>query len=98
MEIRYKDHHKEVLGQWRFDQDVETLPNHEDAYAIYFHVSFINGIQCVQDVRFGPHSGLDQPEWVMMAMEGCIVWWFSNSGGVVVHEQDKNAHSSLVLD
>jgi hypothetical protein len=88
MEICYHDHSKEVLGHWRFDQCIETLTNQDDLSAIYFHSGFVNGVPCIHDIRVGPYSGLDQPEWLTMAMDGCLVWWFSRLGGVVVHEQD----------
>jgi hypothetical protein len=88
MKIWYHDHdHSEVLGQWRFDQCIETLPNQDDAYAINFQLGFASGVPCVQDIRFEPCSGLDQPGWVTMAMDGYLVWWFRRLGGVVVHEQ-----------
>jgi hypothetical protein len=88
MEICYHDHSKEVLGHWRFDQCIETLTNQDDSSTINFHSGFVNGVPCIHDIRFGPYSGVDQPGWSTMAMDGCLVWWFSRLGGVVVHEQD----------
>ncbi|KAF2844442.1 hypothetical protein T440DRAFT_512196 [Plenodomus tracheiphilus IPT5] len=88
MELHYHDHSTEVLGQWRFDQCIEELSNQDDACAIHFQVEFVNGIPCVKDIRLKPYSGPDQPGWVTMAMNGCLVWWFSRMGGVVVHEED----------
>jgi hypothetical protein len=88
MEICYHDHSKVVLGHWRFDQCIETLTNQGDVPAIYFRSGFVNGVPCINDIRFGPCSGLYQPGWVSMAMYGCLVWWFSRLGRVVVHEQD----------
>jgi hypothetical protein len=87
IEIRYHDH-AEVLGQWRFDQCIETLPNQDDADEIYFQLGFVDGVPCVRDIQYKPCSGVDQPEWVTMAMDGYLVWWFNRLGSVVVHEQD----------
>jgi hypothetical protein len=47
----YRDYHKEILAQWRLDQDVECLPNQKADNAIHFQVGLINGIPCVQNIR-----------------------------------------------
>ncbi|KAF2022726.1 hypothetical protein EK21DRAFT_82556 [Setomelanomma holmii] len=88
--IHYDDQSREVLGQWRFDQYIGNLPTGDYPY-IHFHVNFSNGNPCVQDIQFEPHRGIDQAGWTSIPMNGCLVWWFSKSGGVVVHEQDMEA-------
>ncbi|PWO20921.1 GTPase-activating protein that regulates ARFs (ADP-ribosylation factors) [Pyrenophora tritici-repentis] len=84
--LHYEDSTREALGQWRFDHNIEVMDKQEVPHQINLCLGYVESIPCVTDICFG--SGVDDPRWVAIAMRGCLVWWFSKLGGLVVHEDD----------
>jgi hypothetical protein len=84
--LHYEDCTREVLGQWRFDHVIKAMANQDIPHLIHFHLDYVESIPCVKNICF--NSQVDGPGWITVAMQGCLVWWFSALGGIVVHEKN----------
>lgn len=92
IEIHYHEHSTEFLGQWRFDQSIEMLQIQDDTSMIHVQTGFVGSIPCIKNIQFELDKGVDEPGWRGMALEGCLVWWYSRLGGFVTREEDMIAH------
>jgi len=54
---------------------------------MHLYLSHIDGIPCVKDISFSTCHKPSQPGWVTIAMQDYLVWWFSELGGLVVHDK-----------
>jgi hypothetical protein len=84
--LHYGDSTREALGQWRFDHIIEVMDDQEVPYQVNLCLGYVGSVPCVTDISF--NSGVDDTRWVTIAMRGCLVWWFSQLGGLVVHKED----------
>jgi hypothetical protein len=84
--LHYENGTGEVLGQWRFDHVIDAMGKYDVPHSIHFYLGFVEGIPCVKNICFNLEE--DHTGWVTIVMRGCLVWWFSELGGYVVHKHD----------
>jgi hypothetical protein len=62
------------------------MGKHDIPHSIHFSLGFVKGVPCVKNICFNLDENLTG--WVTIVMRGCLVWWFSELGGYVVHKDD----------
>jgi hypothetical protein len=75
----------EALGQWRFDQLTEKMAGEYVLACIHLRVQK-NGTAHVKDISFDTNFEADSTEWMTVTLRGRLVWWFSEHGGYIAHE------------
>lgn len=86
MLLHYEDGTREAVGQWRFDYVIEAITQQNVAYLAQFHLQYNDGIPCVRNLMFRRRP--PSRAWVTIPMRGYLVWWFSEIGGFVAHQED----------
>jgi hypothetical protein len=75
----------EALGQWRFDQLTEKMAGDYVLTCIHFRLNR-DGVPYVKDISFDANPEADSTEWMTVTLRGRLVWWFSERGGYIFHE------------
>ncbi|KAF2012693.1 hypothetical protein BU24DRAFT_484418 [Aaosphaeria arxii CBS 175.79] len=82
--LHYKNRTREVLGQWRVDQVIETMTEDSVPHLIRFHRGYDMSTPYVREICF--KQAADLQGWTTFRMHGHLVWWFNEEGGLIRHE------------